>query len=67
MQQLRQLHKEFKSRAADSSWQVTKRKRLVRPFSQGDVGKSTSPLDCVCLHSSDCCLASRLQPPAKDW
>ena len=36
-QALRQLHKEFTSRAGDERHE-TKRKRLVRPFSQGDVG-----------------------------
>ncbi len=41
MQSLRQLHKEFKTRAGDGTWQITKRKRLVRPFSQGDVGQQT--------------------------
>ncbi|KAL3143569.1 Potassium/sodium hyperpolarization-activated cyclic nucleotide-gated channel 3 [Trebouxia sp. C0009 RCD-2024] len=39
---LRQLHKEFTSRAFDRNQQVTKRKRLVRPFSQGDVGVTPS-------------------------
>lgn len=36
---LRQLQKEFSARAVDPAWQLTKRKRLVRPFSQGDVGE----------------------------
>ena len=36
-QALRQLHREFTSRAGDNRHE-TKRKRLVRPFSQGDVG-----------------------------
>lgn len=41
-QALRQLHKEFTSRAGDNRHE-TKRKRLVRPFSQGDVGTQFLP------------------------
>lgn len=38
---LRELQKEFSARAVNPAWQLTKRKRLVRPFSQGDVGTVT--------------------------